>query len=417
MPRSSSRWKRLFVLAVLVMQINSASGAASLEARAIPGKSEEGSAAAADPALGTSHPYTLGCILPLSGKFAAYGNRALESLILAAGFFDPQRSSSVKLLIEDSQSRPEKARAAVARLVREGVVAIIGPLGSEEAQGVAEEAQRLKVPLLTLTQKEGITAIGEYIFRGFLAGSQQIEKLVKFAREDLQLQRFAVLYPEVAQAREMAGLFRQEVTRRGGTIVWTGAYKNDQTDFAEPVKKLTAATEVTRIENDQVEGSPSRSFNFEAVFIPDSYRAVKMIVPQLVNYDVRGVRLLGMSGWNSPELLYMEEPGNLEGAVFTDSFFTAGIYPPTLDFVDRFYAAYGREPDVMEAEVFDAAGMAVKILLEGKGGLTREKFRNSLLGISSYQGVTGRSSFSTKRFIAKEAFVLMVKDGKIVQVK
>ncbi len=417
MPRLIAQGKWFFVLAVLIFLLNGVAGAAALAAPVVPGKLERGQAAALDPASGTSDPYTLGCILPLSGKFAAYGNRALESMILAAGLFDPQKKSPVRLLVEDSQSRPDKARAAVARLVREGAVALIGPLGSEEAQGAAEEAQRLKVPLLALTQREGITEIGEYIFRGFLTGSQQIESLVKFAGADLQLRRFAVLYPDIAQAREMAGLFRREVTRHGGTIVWAGAYKSDQTDFDEPVRKLTEATEVTRIGNDQAGGAPFPSFSFQAVFIPDSYRAVKMIVPQLVNYDVRGIRLLGISGWNSPELLYMEEPGNLEGAVFADSFFAAGIYPPTLDFVDRFYASYSREPDVMEAEVFDAAGMAVKILMEGKGGLTREKFRNGLLGIRSYPGVTGRSSFSPQRFIEKEAFVLMVKDGKIVQVK
>src|SRR3990167_7097664 len=98
-----------------------------------------------------------------------------------------------------------------------------------------------------------------------------------------------------------------------------------------------------------------------------------MIVPQLAYFDIQGIRLLGLSGWNAPSLL-VTDSDYLEGAVFTDGFFVEGIYPETIDFVELFHAAYGREPDVMEAEVFDAAGIAVKIIRENTGS-TREKFR------------------------------------------
>lgn len=358
----------------------------------------------------------LGCILPLTGRYASYGNRALDTIVLAAGLFDPQKRSPVKLFIEDSASRPENARNAVARLVNKGAVAIIGPLGSDEAQLAAEEAQRLKIPLLTLTQKEGLTEAGNYVFRNFLTGSQQIKSLVKYAIQNLQLRRFAILYPEDGYAPEMVKLFHQEVRRLKGSIVWSEGYKSGETNFSEKIRKLTDMTEKSRTGNN-LPGQPmQRTFSFEAFFIPDSYRAVKMIVPQLVNYDVQGVRLLGLNGWNSQALFSMEEPGNLEGAVFTDGFFAESIYPEASDFVEAFYAAYGREPDVIEAEVFDSAGMAVKIIKESRG-LTREKFRDSLLQIRAYSGVTGRTSFSPQRDAEKEAFVLTVQNGKIVQIK
>jgi branched-chain amino acid transport system substrate-binding protein len=360
-------------------------------------------------------PQTLGCILPLTGRFAAYGNRALETIILAVGLFDPQKKSPIKLLIEDSESQPERARAAVSKLVRAGVVAIIGPLGSDESEVAAPEAQRWKIPLLTLTQKEGITEAGPYVFRNFLSGSLQVKTLVKFAMGDLQLRKFAVLYPDDGHAPEIMKLFYQEVTRRKGSIVWAEPYKNDQTNFGEQISKLAGTTEITRVGDEVTDQPPSKTINFEALFIPDSYPAVKMIVPQLVYNDIQGVRLLGLNGWNSRELLAMED-GYLEGAIFTDGFFVESSYPGAIDFVDKFYAAYGREPDVMEAQVFDTAGMAVSIILEKKGA-TRDNFRDGLQGIRAYPGVTGRTSFSATREAEKDAFVLTVKDGKIIQVK
>lgn len=362
-----------------------------------------------------TEPQTLGCILPLTGRFAAYGNRALEAIILAAGLFDPQKKSPVKLLIEDSESRPEKARAAVAKLASSGAVAIIGPLGSDEAQEAAPEAQRLNIPLLTLTQKEGITDAGHYIFRNFLSGSLQVKTLVKFAMDDLRLRKFAVLYPDDSYAQEILKLFHREVTRRQGSIVWAEPYKNDQTNFGEQIRKLAVTMENTQAGDGVTDQPPPKTINLDALFIPDSYQVVKMIVPQLVYNDIHGVRLLGLNGWNSRELLAMEN-GYLEGAIFTDGFFAESNYPGAIDFVEKFYAAYGREPDVMEAQIFDTAGMAVKIISENKSE-TREKFRNSLQGITAYPGVTGRTAFSLTREAEKDAFVLTVKDGKIIQVK
>ena len=120
--------------------------------------------------------YAIGCVLPLSGRNAAAGNKALDAIILASGVFDPIVKSPIKLIIEDSQSRPEIARAAVAKLALEdGVICILGPIGADESLDAAREAQRLKVPIMTLTRREGITDIGNYVFRSYLTNRVEID--------------------------------------------------------------------------------------------------------------------------------------------------------------------------------------------------------------------------------------------------
>ncbi len=375
---------------------------------------EKGNTREAAPPVAVPVDYrVLGCVLPLTGSFAPYGNRALDTIILAAGLFEQSKRSPVKLLIEDSQSRPEKVKAAVAKLARAGVIAIIGSLGSEEAQAAAEEAQRLKVSLLTLTQKEGITNAGHYVFRNYLTGSQQVKTLANYARVNLPLRRFAVLHPEDDYAKEMVKLFEKEIGLRQGRVVWVQSYKSEQKDFSEEVRKLASETEVARNSGTLFGQPAARSFDFDALFIPDSGSAVKLIAAQLAFHEVRRIHLLGLNGWHSQALLSLEKD-YLEKTFFTDGFFVDS--PQAIDFVEAFYTAYGREPDVMEAEVFDSAGMAVKIILEKKGE-TRDKFREALAGLKDYPGVTGRTSFSATRDAEKEAFVLMVKGGKVVQVK
>jgi len=362
----------------------------------------------------------IGCVLPLTGRYAAAGNRALDAIILAAGVFDPLVKSSIKLIIEDSKSQPEGAKAAVTKLaVQEGVLCILGPIGNIEALEAAKEAQRLKIPILTLTQKEGITDIGDYVFRSYMTNPMQIGTLVKYAIEDMGLTRLAVMYPDNLYGREMEMLFRNEVRRQGGEIRKVKSYDKTQTDFGDEVKEIIGLKlpPSKGKENTNTKDDNKPVIDFDALFIPDSPASIRMIGPQLAFYNIinSGVKLLGTSAWNSPDLL-KTDGDYLEGAVFTDGFCLNSFYPETNDFIDIFYASYSREPDVMEALVYDAAGIIVKVIKEYDAE-TREQFRDSLLRLKNYRGVTGKTSFSGTRDAQKDLFILMVKDGQIVQVR
>ncbi len=359
--------------------------------------------------------YPVGCILPLSGRNAAYGNRALDAVLLATGVFNAAKETPIRLLIEDSQSEPAVAAAAVGKLAGAGVTCILGPLGSQEALDAAKEAQRLKVPILTLTQREGITGIGDHVFRNFLTAAMQIRTVVQYAQADLGLRRFAILSPEDPYGQEMARLFREEVVRKGGEIRKEKTYKADQADFGEEIHALAGIVPASPGAEEPAAVQPKPNPGFEALFIPDSALRVAMIVSQLAYYQITGIRLLGTSGWDSPELL-KTDPEHLQGAIFVDGFFSNSFRPEVNTFIESFYMSYGREPDAMEALVYDATEMAIRLIVRNRGG-TREAFRKGLMQVKGYQGVTGRTSFSPSRDAEKELFILTVKDGQIIQVK
>jgi branched-chain amino acid transport system substrate-binding protein len=213
----------------------------------------------------------------------------------------------------------------------------------------------------------------------------------------------------------MARLFREEVQRKGGEIRKERSYKTDHTDFAEEILALGGVAPVNPGTGVTVVSLPKPAPDFEALFIPDAYDRVAMIVPQLAYHDLTGIRLIGTSGWDSPELL-KTDPKQLEGAVFVDGFFLDSYSSEVNDFIEKFYMAYGREPVAMEALVYDAADMTVKVLVGSRGG-TRDDFRKGLMQLDRFPGVTGRTSFPPTRDAEKELFILMVKNGKIVQVR
>ena len=359
--------------------------------------------------------YAVGCVLPLTGRYATYGNRVLDAVILASGVFDPEQDSPIQLFIEDSKGDPVTAREAVRKLANEHhVIGIIGPLGSAAALEAAKEAQYLDVPIITLTQRKNITETGDYVFRDFLTGDMQVKALVTYSIRNLGIENFAILYPDDNYGTEMMTLFWDEVLRQGGQIRGVESYSGKQTDFGREIKSLTG---LNFPEEDEASGGkPKPTVDFDALFIPDSYSTVSMIAPQLAFYDVTGVQLLGTSIWNSPGLLKTNSE-YLEGAVFTDCFFLNSFRPEVRDFIDRFYVACGREPGNVEALAYDATEIMIN-LITGDNIEIRDDLRDSLSRIQQdYPGITGTTSFSGTGDAEKPLLMLMVMDGEIVQIR
>lgn len=370
------------------------------------------------PSPGRLNRNAVGCILPLSGPYAAWGNKALDAILLSSKLFDKVNKTSREVIAEDSAGSLEKTKAAIARLANEkGVMAIIAVTDAAEATEIAREANKWRVPIILITSKEGVTSMGEYVFQHFLTPSQQIKALVQYAFNDLNCAIFSVLYPGDDYGEEILKIFRREVTYRDGKVEKAISYSTKQTDFADEIKKLAghALKPKPKADPDKEEPEAPPPVDFEALFIPDSYLRVKMITSQLDFYNVKGFKLLGTSLWHSPELL-KKDSVYLEEAVFADSFFTDGFYPETTNFVDAYDAAYKRKPENIEALSFDTAGIIFS-MLDNKNIKTRQDVVSGLIQMENYNGATGNIYFDSNRISQKTAFILKVKNGRFEQVQ
>ncbi len=364
-------------------------------------------------AEGEVNPTAIGCVLPLTGKYASYGNKILDAIILASGVFDPGQGSGIELFIEDSEGDPAVAREAVRRLAKvHRVIGIIGPLGSSTSLEAAKEAQEIGVPIITLTQRQGITDVGDFVFRNFLTGDTQTRTLVSYSINNLGIKDFAILYPDDNYGTEMMHLFWDEVLRQGGQIKGVEKYASDQTDFGKQIKSLTG---LNSVDNAMPDEEPNPIVDFGALFIPDSASMVSMIAPQLPFHNIIGIRLLGTNIWNSKELI-KKDSEYLEGAVFTDCFFLNSNRSIVRSFIDRFYSAWGREPGGVEALAYDSTDMIAKLIKLGNI-YTRDDMRYAISRIWNYSGITGTTSFLEGGDAEKVLNVLMVVDNEIVQVR
>lgn len=387
--------------------------------------------------------YKIGVVLPLSGKYKIYGDSVLHGIECAAGVVQPCTSPiRVDLVVKDSKGEPNVAATAVEELVKQDqVIAILGPLMSKEIEAAAQKAQELNVPLVSLSQKDGITDIGNFVFRVALNSSSQVQTLVDYAVKQRGLKRFGVMYPRNAYGETFRMTFSDAITKAGGQVVSEKAYGEEvvnivdataqqQRDGVSTAPKSGLSTDGTYYGAGGKGGAVSSGSDVtagvvsarpriptisgvEAVFIPDSYRAVVNIMKYGTPNAFSGMQLLGTNRWNESGL--MDAGAQVEGAVFVDAFFANSQDIGVQQFVDTFRQAYQLTPTVLEAQGFDAARLVLKAI--ETGGRKPASMRNALAKLQNVKGLTGRITFNANRDAQKQLVLLTVSGGAIVELK
>jgi branched-chain amino acid transport system substrate-binding protein len=369
---------------------------------------------------------TLGVVLPLSGEIAGAGEETLDGILLASGVLDPAAAPAdggpppasapgLRLRVRDSGGVPERAAAAVRELGEDpAVLAVLGPLTAEEAKAAAPEADRLTLPMITLTRYEEVAAGHPDVFRIGLTPDAEARTLAAYAAGPLGLRRVGILYPEDGYGERMRGLFAAAFEAQGGSVVASASYAVDSTDFSAPIGQLirNAGARPLDPERDSAPGAPPEvPGGFDGIFVPDAHRAAALIAPALAFAGIRGVRLLGTSGWNDPALVAVGRD-HVEGAVFPGAVVRDSRSPMLAEFASRFQEGFGRPPDALAALGFDAALLALRGLVGGSA--SREALRASLIGSGPLQGVSGTTEFVNDGNAQRRPYLLGVEGGRIV---
>ncbi len=363
-------------------------------------------------------PKAVGILLPLTGKYQRFGQQCLQSITLAFKVFDQKAlDNKVQLIVEDSGETPQQAIQALNKLYFDHhVVAVVGPLLSKGVEEVTERAEELGLPMLVLSQKLGKTA--DYVFYSAVTPKNQAYAVAKYAVEQKKLRKFAILHPHDDLGKEYANHFWDAVDQLGGDIVASEAYVPGQTDFRQAVDKLSGLyyqeareREAKDLERQRKENKiTKRTFKsekffklepiveYEAVFIPDEARTIGQAIPTFAYRDVENVTFLGISTWNSPNLI--ARAGDLaENSLFVDTFFLNSKFPSTKRFVVQFENAFGRQPTSLEAMAYDASLTLEHALLTLQGSASRAEIRDRLASLKNFPGIGGKISFEEGRLL------------------
>ncbi len=364
-------------------------------------------------------PHTIGCILPLSGSYAAYGKRTLKGIQFALTIFNESKQGpQINLIVKDSQTNPEQSIQNIISLDKEKVAAVIGPIAT--CKSAAHEAQKRKIPLIALTPELDITRAGDFIFRNFLTAQIQIDTIVPYVIEKLGISRFAILYPNEKYGEIFMKLFSEKVKSYGGTIAEVQFYNPKETDFAKQIKKLGQYHDSNRIENKarstskrrKLYNDPEPIIDFDAIFIPDTPGKVGLIAPQLRFHSIDNILLLGTNLLHSEKLIRIARD-YVKGTIMTVGFNSESDQEHIMNFINGFEKMHGEKPGFIEAIAFDTAMMVFQIvsLPDIK---SRSAIKSHLLALRNFSGVTGLTSFLQNGDIQKLAYLMQIKDDKFV---
>lgn len=357
------------------------------------------------------NPDKIGVLVPLNGANARYGDMVIRGLNLAVSDWrESHPGQKISLVIKDAGSEPDTAARSFKELARkEGVLAIVGPLGTQANKTVVPLANRDGIPLLSLTQKEDDSGDNSFVLHVFIDSRDLVKTLVRYCREKFKYERFACLFPDDRYGQRLSKIFAESVQEQGGAMMASASYKEKSTDFTEPLQKLmniakkNAPLSVT-------EGTP-----FDALFIPDQVGAVSLIAPQLPYNNVVGVTLLGTNLWSEAPLV---QAGGvyIDQAMFATSFFPESRNPEVKTFAEKFMATYNSTPSYLEAQAYDALMMLLVARNTAGGTSDRNSLFQNLLQTKGFRGVAGTYTVNQQGDLERQYTILQVANGALNQV-
>jgi branched-chain amino acid transport system substrate-binding protein len=333
----------------------------------------------------------------LTGGTATFGQSTHKGIILALDEVNGSGGilgKKIRIITEDDQSKPEEAKTAVLKLIKQnGVVAILGEVASSRSLAAAPECQKSKIPMLSpASTNPKVTEVGDYIFRACFVDSFQGEAMAKFARDALRLKRVAILKDiKNDYSVGLADFFEKTFKSMGGEIVDIQSYSEGDIDFR---------AQLTTLKNQNPEG----------IFVPGYYTEVGLIARQARELGFRGP-LLGGDGWDSPKTLEIGGDA-VNGCYFSNHYAADDPDPRVQGFIEKYRKKHGTIPDAMAVLGYDSAHLLFDAIRRANSA-EPAKIRDALASTKDFQAVSGRISMDQNRNAEKRLVILQIENGRI----
>ena len=335
----------------------------------------------------------------LTGTAATFGTSTHKGAMLAVeevNAIGGIAGRRVRLLTEDTQSKPEEAATVVTKLInRDRVIAVVGEVASGRSLAAAPICQANGVPMITPSSTSPkVTQVGDYIFRVCFLDDFQGDVIARYIRNSLKMTRVAILKDVKNEySVGLAELFSESIRKMNGVIVGEQAFSEGDIDFKAQLTALKAT-------------------NPEIIFVPGYYGEAGMIVKQGRELNI-AIPFIGGDGWDSAKLLEIGGAA-MEGTYYCNHYSTEDPRKVVQNFVQKFRTKYNETPDAIAALSYDA----VRILfgaIRACGTTDGPKLRDAIAATRNFDGVTGTITISSDRNATKSAVILMIRNGKLVQ--
>lgn len=341
----------------------------------------------------------IGVVLPLSGKYVESPDdptmqRYLNGFLMARDEINEAQLTPIRLkfIIEDDQSTIEGALAAYNKLIHEDrVAAILGPASStqvEMAFPVAEENQRVAIGPSSAAQ--GLSAIGDYVFRVNQPVDKLIPRGVRLTHERLGYRRVAKLVTsDDVYSKSADTIFAESLNAIGVEVLSTETVLLRAGDYTEQLTRLKELTPDAIFVSVQPFDMPEIMVQARQVGIDTT---VPIIAPLLSSTEVQ-------EAGDAAEGVITFAPWSIEAEI-----------PKNKTFVRDFRAKYELEPNVFSALTYTSVYLLTNAISNARS-TESDAIRDALADTKDFDTVLGRFSFDAVGDPVYDPIVLIVRDS------
>ncbi len=336
--------------------------------------------------------YPIGAVLEKSGDMENWGDSSQKGIELAVADLKGKDGIELEATIEDNKSTPEQSANAFISLANvKNVLAVIGSVASSHTGAMKEQANKLKVPLIThASTNVNLVKDTDWLFRVCWNDAFQGAVCANFALGNLKAKKAAIV-TDAAQdySRGLSKNFRETYEKNGGKVVEELTYQSKDKVFTSQVEKLKA------LDVDCVFAS---GYAAEVALLLKGSREAGFTKP-----------FLGGDGLDDKQFFSIAGPAAGTGVFLCNHAHNDDPEPRIQNFVKAYKAKFGQAPQNAMAFLAYDAVLAVNDAIKraaAKGPVTRESVRDALAATKDLPLVTGTITIGPDHEVQKRAVVV-----------
>ncbi|CAN5251813.1 ABC transporter substrate-binding protein [soil metagenome] len=324
----------------------------------------------------------IGVAEALSGGAAQYGVAIRNGFQLAADEINAAGGvggNKIVMVIEDEQGKKEEAINVLKKLIfQDQVVMVFGPTLSNSAQAADPIAQAAKTVVFgTSNTADGITSIGDYVFRNSVTEADVLPETLKMAVAKSGVKKVAVLYgADDVFTKSGYDNFVKALTDLKIPVTTTETFAKGDVDFKAQLTKIAAT-------------------NPDAIVLSALLAEGGPIMVQARQIGIK-VPFIGGNGMNSVKIFELATGGAANGLYVGSPWSSQAATPANTKFVKSYTDKYSTAPDQFAAQAYDAMYIAASAMKNvrwtGKLAEDRTALRNALPA-ATHSGATGDFKF------------------------
>lgn len=336
----------------------------------------------------------IGVIAPLTGNYAQYGVAVKEGVELKVDAINNAggiNGKKIELITADSKGDVQEAVNAFKKMVSQDKVnVVIGEVVSATSQAISGLAQQAKVPLISATATSlDVTKGKDFVFRTTFTDPYQGTATAKYAKSK-GIKSIAILTNSSNDySVGIANAFKAQAAKDGITIT-EEKYTNDDKDFKAILTKV-------------------KGQNPQAIFIPDYYNTIGLIISQAKDLGINA-QYLGGDGWDGIQTNFGKVA---EGAIFASQFAPDDPDQHVQKFIAEYKKEYKADPIIFAALGYDTGTILETALKNVKDLSSKDEIKDAIKNFTGTNLVTGSLKYDSERNPEKKVTFIEVKDGKL----